>query len=342
MSLLQKFVDKLKSHPTDVNGIDFGASGTKIVRLRKNGETLSLVGIDILPAVDFQQNDPHALSFDVPAKLRARYAAICLNSPAISLKLLSFPGAIDASFEKKLARHLGLAEDTPDRLGYQVIQEASGRAESRVLAVALPEPESSNCLDLFASGLPAPWRLEASPVATLTTFQAGPVQAIDAPTIGLIDFSSLFCTLSVFHKKNLVLLRRFDFGMEKVLGKITTSLNVDHGTASNILADGAFDVSDLLHDIMQPLFSQLVVSRDFVEHRENCSLNTLYITGAFASSGAAIKQIERALNLSVVPWDPFALHSLSMAIPLPQAYENQRWRFAAALGAAIATFEEDA
>jgi len=340
MSFLQKITKKFKPHPTDINGIDFGASGTKLVRLRKMGETLSLVGLEILPPIDFRQNDLHPNLLNIPPKLRAHYAAICLNAPGISLKLLTLPGMIDGTFDQKLARNLGLAEDTPDRLGYRIIVEGSGRAESRILALGLPEPEASHCLSLFAAGLPAPWQFEAAPVATLTAFEAGPIQTAGSQAIGLIDFSTRFCTFSIFNKKTLALLRRFDFGMEKVFSKITASLNVDQATASNILADGAFDVSDLLYEIMQPLFSQLVVSRDFIERRENCSVNTLFLSGSFATSDAAMHQIARALNVTVTPWNPFDISSLAVATPVPPEYENQRWRFAAALGAAIAAFEE--
>ena len=341
MSLLQNISEKFRPHPTDVNGIDFGASGTKIVRVRKNGEALSLAGVDVLPAIDCRQSDLHPSALNIPAKLRAHYAAVCLNSPGISIKLLTLPGAIDATFDQKLAHNLGLAEDTPDRLGYRTILEGTGRAESRILAVGLPEPEASNCMNLFTAGLPAPWHLAAAPIAALTAFEAGPVKTAGTNAIGLIDFSYHFCSFSIFFKKSLILLRRFDFGMEKVFNKITASLNVDHRTASNILADGAFDVSDLLHDIMQPLFSQVIVSRDFIERRENCSINTLFLSGTFATSDAAMQQMERALNVSVVPWDPFDLPQLSMATPLPPEHDKQRWRFAAALGAAMATIEED-
>jgi hypothetical protein len=341
MNLLQKIADKIKPHPKDVNGIDFGSTETRIVRVRKNGDALTLLGLDILPAIDFGAEDFPSVHFSVPLKIRANYAAISINAPQMSLKLLSIPGAPDPAFDQKIAKNLGLPEDTSDRLGYRIIAEGSGRAESRILAVGLPEPETSNCVSLFASGLPAPWRVEASPIATLTAFEAGPVRK-DEHAIGLIDFNAKFCSFSIFHKKSLALLRRFDFGMDRIYSKITTSLNVDQNTAVHILADTAFDVTDLLHDTMQPLFSQIVLSRDFVERRENCSISTLFLNGALATSGAALNLMRQSLNTTVVAWDPFDIPSLSAASGLLDGYQNRHWRFGAALGAALATFEEDA
>ena len=340
MSVFQKIAEKIKPRPTDVNGIDFDTSGTKILRMRKTGEDLSLTGIDILPPVDCSQKEMATSSLSIPAKLRASYAAISVSIPGTSLKLLTTPGAIDASFENKLARNLGLPEDTTDRLGYRVLQEGSGRSESRILAVGLPEPAASNCLRLFASGLPAPWRLGASAVETLTAFEAGPIATAEPRTIGLLDFYAKRCCFSIFHNKSLVLLRCFEFGMEDVFRKITTSLNVDMTTAASILSDEAFDISDLLHDILQPLLTQLVVSRDFIERRDNCSLQSISICGLFSDSDTAIEKMEQALNIPVSPWDPFDIPRLTIASPLPPEFDTRRWRFAAALGAAIATFEE--
>ncbi|MFU8780894.1 MAG: hypothetical protein ACNA71_07705, partial [Kiritimatiellia bacterium] len=146
MSILQKITDKMKPHPKDVNGIDFDATETRIVRIRKNGDVLTLTDLDILSPVDFQQEDMRAHSFTIPAKSRANYAAICFDSPRITMKLLSIPGAPDQNFDQKLAKNLGLPEDASDRVGYRIISEGSNRAESRMLAIGLPEPEASHCI----------------------------------------------------------------------------------------------------------------------------------------------------------------------------------------------------
>lgn len=342
MSIIQTFTERFKPRPTDVNGIDIDPDGTYVIRVRKTGDSMSLTGIETFDAIDISQGHISPSTLNIPAKTKANYAAICLSTPGTTLKLLTQPGNIDAGFEEKLTRNLGLPEDATDRIGYTIVSEGA-RSESRVLAVGLPEPQASNCMSLFSSGLPAPWTLEASPVAALTAFASGPVQnEKDTPTIGLIDFRAQGCTFSIFHKKSVVLLRQFDFGMNKVFQRITSSLNVDLNTANNILADGAFDISDLLSEIMQPLFSQLIVSREFIERRENCSMQGLYLSGEFASSQVATQQLEKALNVSATNWDPFDIPNLSLATDLPPELDAQRWRFASALGAAIAVFEENA
>ena len=341
MSVFQHIAERFKPKPTDVNGIDFGQKNTKVVRLRKSGDDISLSDIELLPPIDLMQESSLPSSLSIPVKSRANYASLAVDVPGIIVKLLTVPGAIDESFNDKLARNLGLHDDTTDRIGYRILKQGSGRSESRILAVAMPESAAHRCAHLFATGLPAPWRLGSSVVDTLTAFEAGPVAAQTNNTIAILDFSAKRCCFSIFHKASLVLFRTFEFGMENVFNKISTTLNVDRETATNILADEAFDISDLLQETLQPLFTQLVVSRDFIERRDNCSLQSIHLCGAFSQSDTAMAKIEQALNTSVLPWDPFRIPNLSVVTSIDDVMENQKWRFAPALGAALAAFEEE-
>ncbi len=336
MAFWQTVSERLQPRPADVNGIDFGSTATKVVRIRKAGEDFALLGMETLPPIDL--SNPSSVS--IPLRLRARFAAITLNPPDMSVKLLTLPGHLDARFAQQLPRHLGLPDDTTDRVGYRSIQEGGGRAESRVLAAAIPEDAAQACLQGFASGLPAPWSLELAPIAALTAFEMGPVRASSQTAIGLLDFSHRFCTFSIFYRKSLVLLRRFDFGTHKILARITDSLNVDDKTALKILADNAFDISELISDIMQPLFSQLILSKDFIQRRENCTIRELFLIGSLASAPAAVEQIERALSASVALWNPLKIPGLTMPTPLSE--EQAAWRFSAAIGTALAVLQENA
>ena len=157
--------------------------------------------------------------------------------------------------------------------------------------------------------------------------------------LGLIDFGTSSTTLSFFNKGELVLLRQFEFGSGEVLKQVETTLHVDTDTAQGILADSAFDISELLRESLSPVANQLVVSRDFVERREDCSISSLHAIGGIALSKAAMGELEQALSVDIKQWDPFA--GLVMA---PQAMDEalrpQRWRFGAAIGAALAALEE--
>jgi Tfp pilus assembly PilM family ATPase len=331
MKSFKELTERLKRGPTDCVGIDVGSTATKLIRLRRSGEDITIVGAELIP--------PPSPEIDIPTRLRARYASLATSSNGGVAKLLTFPGTIDAAFEAQLPRSLGLADADDFRVSYRVITEGQGRSESKVLAVALPNDDADPIMQQFTSGLPAPYSLEMSPLATLTAFERGPVAANPDGAVGLIDFGTTSTALSIFNRGALVLMRRFDFGTQRVLDRVESALRVDTETAQGILADAAFDISELLLELTSPIASQFVVSRDFVERRENCSVGALYAIGGVSLSRAAMLGLEQALGTDIATWNP-----LAGLIEGPQAFSeqaaDQRWRFAAALGAALATVEE--
>jgi len=333
---LKDLKEKLKRGPTDITGMDFGKTSVKIARLRKNGDAITLLGTALLPGFPSEAGSAAPV---IPPALQARYVSIAISSGDATTKLLTFPGPVDTAFESNLAKNLGLSAETSDRMAYRIITEGVGRGESRVLAVSIPEPDVAPVMHLFSSGLPAPCSLELSSAAALTTFEAVPELHSAAAATGLLDFGTTSSTISIFYRKNLFFVRRFDFGVSKLLDRMTTTLNINLETAINILADNAFDISELIANIMGPFCSQLIVSRDFAERRENCSLKKLHVIGGIASAPSAIHEIERALNINVQIFDPFGAFSLQP--PTPDALPAEgRWRFTAAIGAALGTLQE--
>ncbi len=331
MKSIKELTEGLKHGPTDCVGIDLGITSTKMIRLRRSGDEISILGAELI--------SPTSSDITIPVRLRARHASLAISSSGAIAKLLTSPGAIDAKFERELPRSLGVENENDFRISYRVITEGQGRAESKVLGVALPHQDADPIMQEFSSGLPVPYSLELSSLATLTAFEKGPVAAAQAEAVGLIDFGTTTTTLSVFHKGSLALMRSFDFGTQIVLDRVQAALNVDAKTAQGILADAAFDISELLREVTGPIASQFVVSRDFVERRENCNVRALHAIGGIALSRAAMNGLEQALGIDIVAWNPLA------GLPeAPQAFgkkaDAQRWRFAAALGAALATVEE--
>ena len=331
MKSFKELKEGLKRGPSDCVGIDQGSTATKLVRLRRTGDEITLVGAELI--------SPSPTEITVPTRLRARIASLATSSSRAVAKLLTSPGAIDDTFEKTLERSLGLDNADDFRISYRVVVEGQGRSEPRALAVALPNEDADPLMQQFASGAPVPCSLELSPLATLTAFEHGPVSASLDDGVGLIDFGTTSTTLSMFNKGSLVLMRQFDFGTKLVLDRVESALHVDAETAQGILADDAFDISELLSELISPIASQFVVSRDFVERRENCSVRALYAIGGVALSHAAMQGLEQSLGIDIMAWDPLKSFPEGPQA-LDETADTQRWRFAAARGAALATLED--
>ena len=339
MKSLKDMLAGFNRGPTDLVGLDIGSSGTKAVRMRLTSGVPTVVAAGILPPVAAPTSEATYAPLTLPLRLRARYAAIAASAPGAVIKLLSFPGAFDERAESKLADSMGLDDPKGYRIGYKMLTEGHGRGESRVLAVAWQEAQACLAPQLLPTGIPAPYSLEVSGLATLTAFlHSLPEKERNSPT-GLIDFGENTTTYALQNRGVLFLLRRFNFGSNMLLEKVQNSLGVDRETAQGIVSDGSFDISQSLNDVLDPLLKQFMVSRDFVERRENCRITKLYMAGSLARSRDAAEEIHAAMDVELETWN--VLPGLTVARDaIPAELQGQEWRLAAAAGACLGAFEE--
>ncbi len=339
MKPLKEILASFNRTPTDVVGIDVGTSAIKLVRMRQTGGTFNVVGAGLLPVPAPLAADQESLTpLEIPSKLKARYAALCFSAPSAVVKLLTFPGAFDERAEAKVADNMGLDEPDRYRIGYKLIQEGHARGESRVLTVAWAEGEAGRGTELIPAGLPVPGSLEVAGLATITAFlNASPEKDRMAAT-GLIDFGDAVTTYALFNRGSLALLRRFAFGTNALYEKVQSTLGVDRETARGIITDGSFDISQPLGEILDPLIKQFMVSRDFVERRENCRLGRLFISGGLSKSRDALEDIRASMDVELATWNPF--DGLSVAKDaMPEDLVGQEWRLAAATGACLGVLQ---
>ena len=339
-------MDRFKRQPTDVVGIDVGTTAIKAVRMRSNSGELTLTGADILPPLTTPSNgdgDQDGVLtgpvLDIPVRLRARLASLTFTARSAVVKLLSFPGSFDASTEERIVKNLGLDDPDRYRISYNIVSRGHGRSESRVLTVAWPEEDAAGGPSLIPTGFPAPHSLEVSGLATLTTFLYTRDESFSKAAVGLINFGATTTTYALFNRGILTLIRRFGFGTETLLQRVQESLGVDHETAQGILTDGSFDISQAVSEAMETLVKQLMVSRDFVERRENCQVSQIYVSGGMAQSHDTLSELHSNMEVDVNTWSP--LEGITIAKDaIPEALEGREWILSAAIGAALATLEE--
>jgi len=342
MKALGNLLEQFRRNPSDITGIDLGYSGIKIVRMRKaeSGVTVTSAGIlpPIAPAgqVDDTSVPPEPLI--VPGRLKARYASLALSAPEAVIKLLGFPASSSASEPERVMDGMGLDDPSVYRIGYSVVAEGHGRSETRVLAAAVPDAQAEAALLLLPAGLPAPFSLEVSGIATMTAFAHSMEERHAGQAVGLLDCGARTSTLALFNARTLALIRRFDVGTDPVLARIRDSLGVDDKTARGIIVDGAFDVSQSVAEVMDAVIKQIVISRDFVERRENCSIDAIYLSGNESILKHCADDIASATGTDVSFWDPFETVDVQ-AGALPEEFDDQKWRFSAAMGACLATLE---
>ncbi|MBM4144013.1 MAG: hypothetical protein FJ225_10550 [Lentisphaerae bacterium] len=337
MFKLKQIGELVRRTPVDVVGIDLGSSGVKVVRARKTDEGPVVVGTGVFPRPSADGGaDARVAPIALTSRLRSRYASLAVSGARASVKLLSFHGAFDSSGAEKIAEALAIAKPDEYRIGYQVLAES--RAETRILAVGLPEEDAQAALALVPAGVPAPFSIEVSGLAALTAFVKAQERMGRTAATGLLDFGAASTTLALFSAGALAFVRRFDTGTDPILARIRDSLGVDDETARGIIADGAFDVSQSVAEVMDEITKQLVVSRDFVERRENCHVGSLFVSGNKSVLQHAVGDMASAVGVEVSFWDPFEGLKIADGAMSPEM-TDQKWRLSAALGACLATLE---
>ena len=341
MISFRQIAERFKREPTDLVGIDVSPGATYAVRMRKSNKEITVTATDVLPAVTLPQapdeGAPAALS--IPNHLRAKYACmVCAGSKGV-IKFLSFPGPFENDTEGKLVQNLGLSDPDDYRIAYHVVVKGHGKSESRVIAVAIPEPEARGVISLLPSGLPAPYSLEVADLASLTAFQHACGRKHAEEAVGVMNFGVDASSFALFSSATLVLIRRFDIGINSLLSSVQKNLGVDTETASGIISDGSFDISHAVSEVMESLTKQIVLSRDFVERREDCHVQHIYLSGELADSRDVVEELHASTGLDVSPWNPFEGLTVGKSA-FKEGAAGKEWRFSAAVGACLGTFEE--
>ena len=336
----KEIIEQWKRGPSDLVALDITDTDVAAVRLKRGNDGVTLLAADFLPAVEMpDDNSSEPSQIEVAGPLGARHAAITVEAEDAVVKLLSIPGQFDEEAEEKLMQSLGLEDPESHRIAYKLVAEGHGRGETKLLAVALPEKTAAVAVKTLPVGLPVPYSLEVSGLAVFSAFLHGPCVDHLEEAVAAVDFSGNISSFAIFNKGVLSLIRRFDAGTNTILEKIQDNLGVDRETAQGIMADGAFDISQPVGEVMRPLVKQITVSRDFVERRENCKVSKLYVSGGLAPSRDALGELKSSAGTDVEAWDPFKNLNVS-ADAVSEKVQGKEWRFAAPVGAALAAFEE--
>lgn len=329
-----------KSVKTDVVGVDVGATTTRVVRLKRTGDTIALVAADLLPhqiLPSRQGTELRPLPLILPKHLRAPYAAVAVSSPQGCIRLLSTPSGVDRMDQLNLKEMLGLAEGQEYRIGYEVLP-SEGRAEQLVLAVGIPEAQARWASALFPVGLPAPCSLQVGGAAMLNVCGRERT-AHQGDTCPL--FIQVGCELSdvaVFHKGRLALYRQCTIGSQSVVASVRAKFDLAEDLVPGILEDDLIDATQTINEAIEPFLRQLVLAREFVERKRSCRVERILICGTVLGAKHWVAQIEKAIGIKPELWNPLASFAVAPDA-LTERVLGMESRFAGAVGAALAVLE---
>ena len=320
---------------TDLVGIDFSTTATKVVRLKKNKSEISLIGADLLPAVDFGSVSRRV---ELPRNMLANYGCLTYSGNAAVVRMIKEPLPSGEAMlpDSKLRELLNVEEGF--RVSAALAKRGTGRQDSHFIAAAIPEDDVRFLLNIFSSGSPAPASVEVAGLAFIPAFlnARGPECANE--TVCLIEAGESVSHFAFLNKGETVLVGKFGFGGKVLRRKVVEDLGVDDELAGTILQDRSINISSTISDVMAPFLKQLSISKDFIERHQGCRVLKVYVSGGLSLLPDWSAVLEPMVQAKVLHWSPFENIQHDSGV-LPENLAKQASRFSAAVGAAIGGLE---
>jgi Tfp pilus assembly PilM family ATPase len=336
--MIKNMLEKKRSQRrySDLIGIDFANTATKVVRLNQRGKDVSLTGIDLLPAIDFGSASAR---IELPRNMTAYYGCLTYSRPEAVVRLVNTPLPADdeALPDAKLRELLSVGEDF--RVSARLIKRGKGRQDSSLLAVAMPQDDVGFMLNMFPAGPPAPASLEISGLSFISAFMHARGAECANEAVCLIEAGELSSTYVFLNKGTVVLIGKMNFGSRTLRNRLAEDLGVDEDLASSILNDRSINISSSLNSVLEPFLKQVSISKDFIERHQSCRVGKLYVSGGLSLLPSWSAEVGQMLHFNAIPWSPLENINCEPGILSPEL-KSEATRFSAAIGAALGGFEE--
>ena len=335
MSKTNKNKGRPEKRFSDLVGIDFSTTATKVVRLRKSKGVCSLVGMDHLPPIDF---NTLAAGLELPRNLMTHYACLAYSGPRSVLRMINAPLKEDdeALPEEKLRELLNVTDDF--RASVKLIQRGKGRKDSSFLAAAIPKDDVQFIRNLFPAGPPAPASVEVAGLSFVSAFLHARGEACAHDSVCLLDTGETVSNFVFLNNNTIALVGRLSFGVKTFRSRIADDLGVDDELAASILSDRAIDISSSVRSVLEPFLKQLSISMDFLARHQGCRVSKIFVSGGMSLVPSWIEEVGNMLTAEVSAWSPLENIEYDPE-SIPSEMIEQASRFTAAIGAAIGGLE---
>lgn len=336
--MIKQMLSKKRSQRryNDLIGIDFANTATKVVRLKQTGNEVSLIGLDLLPAVDFSSASAR---IELPRNMMTYYSCLSYSRPEAVVRLVSTPLPADDENlpDSKLRELLSVGDDF--RVSARLIKRGKGRQDSSLLAVAMPMDDVGFMLNMFPAGPPAPASLEISGLSFISAFMHARGTECANEAVCLIESGELSSTYVFLNKGTVVLIGKMNFGSRTLLTRLAEDLGVDDELASSILNDPSINISSSLNSVLEPFLKQVSISKDFIERHQGCRVSKLYVSGGLSLLPSWSNEVAQMLHFNAIAWSPLENINFEPDILSPEL-KFEATRFSAAIGAALGGFED--
>lgn len=327
-------------HAREILAVDSGEEGIKLVRFSFTERK------PMIESVGFRSERLEDLvvkrsgrRLQLGKRYHSKNMALCISDENSIIRLLevSSSGLRDDRIKERIGEKVNLGERY--RLTHQVVREPHSTHKGELVVVGLRDQLISRVSQQFKNGVPSLVSIEAAGMAALRAFSWYLNQEMENRVVGFIEAGAHSLVFGIFAAGELVLLRTFDGGRDLLVRQVGDDLRLDEEQAKVIVADKGFDISESVTRAFKSFFTQLRVSRDYIERREDFHLEELYISGGLALSPYVVEAVANESGLKTTKWNPFdGLIVAPDAIPPELA--GQEVRFAAAVGTGLSFWRD--
>lgn len=327
--------DREQSRSSDLIGVDFATTATKVARLKESKGSLVLTGLDLLPAVDFA-DEPSRLQ--LPRSMTTNYGCLAYTGPSAVVRMINtaLPADQHQLPEEKIRKHLNISDDF--RVSASLVKRGEGRQDSTFLAAAIPNDDAAHMLELFPVGPPAPASLEVAGLSFMTAFLHAHGDACIGSTVCLLEGGETISHFAFITNGIPTLVGKLPIGAKILREKVAQDLGLDDELAISIMNDASVNISSSLTNVLAPHIKQLSISKDFIERHQGSRLSGLYVSGGLSLMSGCAEEVGRLLGMRVQPWTPLE-NIIFDKSSIPEEMIKQATRFSAAIGAAIGGME---
>ncbi|MGI5869398.1 MAG: hypothetical protein ACOX9C_08150 [Kiritimatiellia bacterium] len=317
---------------TDMVGIELGSgnpAGTPAARLRRDSAgaleltAAALLPLDsTLPALDAEASKNGG--WVLPRAFQAPDAAFAITSDDAFLRQAS--GIDEAMSDKEEVRFRTLSH--------------GGDAESFPFVAALPDAVAAWAARLLPEGRrPTAVSIQVSDLAWLNAFAVSSTFSKTTGTALLLVAGASSTALAIFHDFEPILYRKHSIGAQDVLDAVCRKMNLDQGTARDILNDTLIDPTSVIEPILAPLFRQAEMSADYAVRMKGCFVEHFFLCGLKTGVRYWADVFKQRTGATIVPCNPALEMARAPGAVLPEDFENLAGVFIPAIGAAAAAME---
>lgn len=282
--------DADKQGPREMAVVELSRGVARLARLSRTNNGVVCEGTVRFEETEQEKDDTPTFLARIltEADLKSPYLSVLLNRGEGILRTLSIDKRNDSEqMEAQIRDSLGVEEDWS--VSYQIIKNAKStagedtqtaayksEAENIVLAGALMQSEVDALQDVVVDSGFIPVSLVTNGI-TVANVAVNSASATASGAIGFLEISEQSSVLVIFANGGLKLIRQFRSGTYDFVNTIMKNYGLDKETSLKLLTSGSFDFSTNIGDELSSWIRQLGISLKFIERKEGCSVEKLYI-----------------------------------------------------------------